>query len=134
MLENGRMRRWIAVLSLCISGCGGERSEVAETTQNPDTGYRDVVTEQWLDSPTVPIPKPPIPSALQTAAWLAVADSVMRVHLERSLFLSPDGYAHNMDECSDDQGGDNPPTAIAASRARIIDRDSVRAEWAWDYQ
>ena len=79
-------------------------------------------------------PKPPRPSAAEITAWRAVADSVMNVHLARSLFVSPAGFAPKMFECAGDAGGDLPSIGIAAVRARILDRDSVESDWAWDYQ
>jgi hypothetical protein len=99
-----------------------------------DSGPTGVVTMGLQSESTASMPKPPQMTPVEAAAWYASADSVMQVHLQRHRFSSPDGYAANMGECHGDSGADSPPTGIALGRARILSRDTVSVDWAWDYQ
>ena len=66
-------------------------------------------------------------------AWLAEADSVLRVALAGSLYLAPKGAVSGVRECAGDEGSDNPPSLVAAARARIVGHDSLSSGSAGEY-
>ena len=128
------MRSSIVPLVILFSAaCGKPAAEQADTAQ-PAQPPASVASEGYPVDSTGRVPPPRQPSPAELAAWQVVADSVMRVHLAKSLFVAPDGLSPNMFECGGDAGSENPTTGLAAARTRILGRDSVRVDWAWDYQ
>ena len=136
------MQARVIVLTLVATAlaCGESDGSVADSPSvgNSARGMRDTapvgVVTMGLPDTGATMPSPRQLSAAEAAAWLETADSVMLVHLQRSLFTSPEGHAENLFECASDAGGDNPTTGIAAARARIISRTAPTVDWAWDYQ
>lgn len=115
----------LGLLAACADrGAPASDSPVARTdTTGLPVGVVTMGTPQPESASTLP-PLPTV-SAAGEAAWFAEADSVMRAHLQRSLYTSPGGYIDDMEACEGDMGSDNPLNAVAVARARIVRHDSL---------
>ena len=113
---------WLALVALACAERSGRRAETGDSAPAAAPRVAPAAHQERPDS---------APRAEN--AWFAEADSALRVHLARSLYLSTPRVDPGFRECAGDEGSDNPPSLVAAARARIVGHDSLSTETAFEY-
>jgi hypothetical protein len=75
----------------------------------------------------------PGPAELSADVWLRSADSALRRQLELDMFLAKGGYAPGFQDCSDDDGSDNPTLQAAAVALRPIGNSGAAVDSSAEY-